>query len=581
MTAPVSSTAERDSVRKLCTRFHQAYRGLRLYPADHPTSRHALDEFAAALTTHLNKWGPLQLAVEEDRLLLDDQTVYTQEDQRGNLAFMMFRDGIRFLVFQPGIARGEVEALVDCLSHSDDLASIEYDLSTALWERDLEHIEYEVVDPFLGVGNEGVRQDAMADLRDTVVRRLGELSATGAAESTGVAVGVDSGMGQEEGPIAGGDGPESADSVTGAELGRFTLTPEEMERGEQAVAELSRTVLSDFALVLLEIAGAPSDSSEAEDVVARSLAMVSEQYLDAGDIDGFAFLVERLQSLEAAGRRTPAFGRLVVGSAMTAERLARLIEQGDQGTPEQAARVEALLTGMRNWVFPALLETLAESSDKGVRKTVLALLDVEGGVPVEYLWPLMDDPRWYVVRNAVQLATSSGDPALATHLERLLRHPDARVRREVIRSLHSLGDNRTAVLLARALQDDDSSVRTLAAHGLVRHGNRGQIAALQTHVESRDFEARPAEEVTALLLAYASLGGEATVDTLNKLWRRRIFGNRSMAVRVAAVQALGAVASPSAREALSAAAKCGEAQLQRAAFRALGGAWSGTGGSGA
>mgnify|MGYP001069347888 FL=1 len=95
------------------------------------------------------------------------------------------------------------------------------------------------------------------------------------------------------------------------------------------------------------------------------------------------------------------------------------------------------------------------------------------------------------------------------------------------------------------------------------------MTVLQQHVESRDLDARPSEEVNALLWAYACLGGEATVDTLNKMWKRRLFGTRSMPVRVAAVQALSAVDAPAARQALQAAAKSGEAQVQRAAARAL------------
>jgi hypothetical protein len=587
MTAPASSPAERDSVRKLFTRLHQAYRGFRLYPADHPSARHALEEFVLALSAHLDRWGPLGLVVEEDQILFQDQTVYYQEDNRTNLAFMMFRDGIRFLAFQPGLMQEEAEAFVDCLSQSDDLAGIEYDLTTALWERDLQHIEYEVVDPFLGAGGEALRNDVVTELRETVVRRLGELTPSTTTASPpnhlaglgGAGGGVIVGVGDGEGGQAGTDGEaggQASDNEEDSGAGEgvldasgITLTQEEIEQGEQAVADLATTTLSDFAVVLLEIAGNPADPPGGQEVLARSLSLAAQQYLDGGDIDGFAFMVGRLQDLEEQGRRSPGFGRSAIGEAMTAERLVRVVERGSQASAEEAARIEELLTKIREWIFPGLLEALAESSDKAVRKTVLALLDIEGGVPAQYLWPLMDDSRWFVVRNAVQLATRTGDPELGRHLERLLYHHDARVRREVMRSLDTLPDAQAATLLSRALSDDDSSVRTLAAHGLARHGNRGQVAVLQAQVESRDLDTRQPEEVSALLWAYASLGGDATVSVLGRMWKRRLFGTRAMPVRVAAVQALAAVDSPAAREALQTAAKSGEAQLQRAAARAL------------
>jgi HEAT repeat protein len=212
---------------------------------------------------------------------------------------------------------------------------------------------------------------------------------------------------------------------------------------------------------------------------------------------------------------------------------------------------------------------MATSSDKIVRKAVLDLLHTEGGIPVRYLWPLMKDPRWYVVRNAVQLATATGDPGLASQLEPLSRHPDARVRREVVRSLATIGEARCLPALVRALQDEDSAVRTLAVRGLARQGNKAHFPAVQAMVEARDFEDRPPEEVEAILVAFAALGGERTVEVLNRMWKHRVFGTRSLPLRLASVQALGAVGSPEASRALSEAVECGEAQLQRVAARAL------------
>ncbi|OFW58337.1 MAG: hypothetical protein A2133_01770 [Actinobacteria bacterium RBG_16_64_13] len=544
MSGPSAASTEVESARKACGRLHQAYSSSRLYPSDHPTARNTLGEFVDALESHLDVYGFMMLRVEEDRLVFEDEEVYSHEEVRSSVAFLMFRDGIRFVTFYPGIEAGEIESFVDCLAHADELAAVEHDLSTALWERDLQHVEYEVVDPFLGGGGERLRDQALNELRETVIRRLSELS-----------------------PGSGGAGPQGGQPEQ-ADPESMTLTPADIRRGEQAVADPS-DALEDFTVVLLEIAGISGGSPKGEEALARALALVTERILDSGDVDALDLVVSRLRSLEAQGRRLPEFARDVVGEGMTSARLTRLIASIGQVPPVEAARVERVLREMRDWVLPTLLELLAESADKAVRKTALDLLDAEGGVPARHLWPLMADPRWYVVRNAVQLATGSGAPELAGHLERLLRHPDARVRREVIRSLDAVGGARSAALLARGLSDEDPSVRTLAAHGLRRHGNRAHIAAVQVHIDSREFETRPAEEIAAFLQAYATLGGEATVEVLGKLWKRRVFGTRPLPVRLAAIQALGEVASPSAREALVDAARSGEVPLQRVAARAL------------
>lgn len=556
-------SAERQSVSKICTALHHAYRGLRLYPADHPTAQQSMDTLVNSVTSYTETVGTLYLQIEEMSLHYEGEQVYSYQGSRDNLAFLMYRDGIRYVSFHPGIEPWEVEALVDCLSHADGLADLEHDLATVLWEREMLHIEYEVVDPFL-VGGEDLRGAAVDDLRDTVIRRLSELTPGKEAVGDGA-----------EGGSPGIAGPEEADDRepaqpddNGLDAESTTLSPRDIELMEQVVAD-SADALPDFSIVLLEIVGAGLQTPTGDDVLARSLSWVVQQFVDLGDLDGLDTVLKRLRDLEAQGRRPSSFGTDVIGAAMTPARLAGLIKRMSGAAPEEIARIEQLLGDMRDWIYPVLLETLAEDNDKAVRKTVLALLHSGEGVPARYLWPLMRDPRWYVVRNAVQLATGSGDPDLAGQLERLLRHPDARVKREVIRSLDAMGGARSGALLAKALEDGDSGVRTLAVRSLRRHGSRANFGAVQAQVEQRDFESRSSEEIEAFLQTFAVFGGEAAVEPLSKMWKRRLFGTRPLPLRVAAAQALAFIPSQAAKDSLAEAARSGEVQVQRAAARAL------------
>ncbi len=564
--SPPTSSSGRDLVATICLRLKHAQKGLRLYSADHPAARQTTDAVVEVVNAYIDQVGALTLQVTQSHLLYEGEVVYSSEGTRDNLAFTMFRDGIRFLRFRPGVEAEEITAVLDCLAHADDLADIEHDLTTALWECDLQHIDYEVVDPFLS-GGEGSRGGIADDLRDTVARRLNELR-------TGSAPGLDRGGGdggdsEKSGESGGGAARPGSDSGSVDPEG-VALSEDDIGRTEEIVAR-SSDALADFALVLLEIIGAGLETPAGDDALTRSLSLVVQQFLDAKNVDGLALVVGYLRRLQEQGRRPVGFGAQVISEAATSDHLTGLIERMGEAPPEEAARIERLLSEMRSWIYPGLLEALTEEgSDKAVRRTALTLLHLDEGVPLDYLLPLMRDPRWYVVRNAVELSTGSEDPKLVGELTRLLRHPDARVRREVVRSLDVLGGPRAAMLLARALPDDDSGVRILAVRSLGRHGNRVQLPEIQAQVESRELEGRPIEEVEALLLTFATLGQNAAVEKLNKLWKRRVFGNRPVPVRAAAVQALGAIASQAAREALQEAAKSGEAQLQRAATRALG-----------
>jgi hypothetical protein len=540
-------SSDHRSVSEICACLHRAYRDLRFYPPDHPTARQALDVLGETVISHVNARGPLTLEVEEGRLTYAGQQVYSYQTSRDNLAFLLFRDGIRSLSLYPGLEAGEVEVLVDRLAHADDLADAEHDLATALWEQDFAHIDYHVADPFLG--GEVLREGTIDALRETVLRRLDEVALTGVSRT---------------GAPAGGMRPVERTELDAESL---ALTQTEIEQSEQA-ATASSTALEDFTLVLLEMAGDSPEPSSGDDALIRSLSMVIDHYLENRNLEGLSLVLDRLQRLEVQGRRPAGFVGLVVGGAVTAEHLVGLLEGIGQAPPDEAARIDNFLGTMRRWAIPALLQLLGETDDRAVRKMVLAVL-LSDDVPGQYLWPLMQDSRWYVVRNAVQLAAGSLDPDLAGHLERLLHHPEVRVRREVMRTLDASGGDRDVQALVKALNDEDSSVRTLAARSLGRHGAREHEATVLAHVESRDFDTRPTEEVEALLGAFARVGGERAVAVLDKLWRRRRFSAHPLPVRLAALQALGAVSSPAAERALKEAMESGEAQLQRTAVRAL------------
>jgi hypothetical protein len=530
-----------------CSLLHRAYRDRRLYPPGHPTARESTEAFAGALAEYTGQWGMFALEVRADVLALEGEPVYARAASRDNLAFLMFRDGLRSLSLHPGCDIGEVEALVDSLARADDLASMEHDLATALWERDLAHIEYQVVDPLLG--GSLLRGGLVDALRETVAQRLESVQAQ--AVSTG-------------------DLSEARMRRIRArsyEEAAFRLTPEEMDRGERAVEGLTG-VNRDYAEVLLEVAGNISIESSG-DVVILSLAAVVGACLDDEDLDGATFVLDHLERLETQRWCPGGTVGFVAGDAVTADRLRELLQKVRQASPERFAKTEQFLLRVRRWITPSLLEILTEAGDRSVRKTVLEILGEQNAVPWPDLEPLLRDARWYVVRNAVQLAARMGHEEMADHTGRLLAHPDVRVRRETVRALGRLNSQAALRGLTQALSDQDSSVRVLAAHAVGRKGGSEQKNLLLARIEERPFASLSPEEMEAFLGAYAELVQDRAIPLLGRLWKKSILSAKPLPLRVAAVLALGHVRGPAGAAALQAAAKSDEPQIRRAATDAV------------
>jgi HEAT repeat protein len=543
-----STSPQQVAVSGICGSLHRAYRDLRLYPPGHPTATESVERLAAAVAGYFVEWPTFTLEVRENALLLDGDEVYLRETSQDNVAFVMFRDGVRSLSLHPGCEVEEIQALADCLAHADDLAAIEHDLVTALWERDLPHISYQVADPFRG--GVPLREGIVDALREAVLRRLEVVQAPGVSSGEPAYVG----MRQVQ--------PRRLES------GSLQLTPQEIESGEQAIEGLS-LVLRDYAEVLLEIAGSVFITA-AKYVLFQSLDAVVAAFIDEGDvnIEGASFVLGRVGELEAQYWCPAGSVGVVSSGALTADKIRRLLQEAGNAPTDRASETKRFLQSVNRWIVPALLEILTETDNRALRKTVLEILGGEGALPWWELEPLLDDPRWYVVRNAVQLAAGAGHAELTYHAERLLRHPDTRVRRELVRALERFSDSTALNGLILALSDPDSSVRTLAAGAVGRKGGSEQEGLLLARIEDRNFPLLSEEEMEAFFGAYAELAGEKAVPLLDRSWRRKVMSSRPAGFRVAAVLALSRVRGPAAHAALQAAAKSGDPPIERAAAQA-------------
>lgn len=575
MSSGSPTSSDQASAGAICAALHRAYRDLRFYPPDHPMARQSLEAFTTAVEHFTHEHGDLVLEVREDILAFEGEQVYSHEAGRDNLAFLMFRDGVRSLSVYRGVEPEELDALVDCLAHADDLAAMEHDLVTALWEKDFGHIDYRVADPFLG--GEVLREGMVDALRETVLRRL---------EDTVAAPGVSSDRPAWHG-LENVD-PNQIDSES------LVLSKRDIERGEHAVETLS-DVLTDFADVLLELAASgratfvtthehqdqDQDPDVPPDPLAHALTTAAGAFLDEGDVVQASALFTRLEQIEGQGWSRSGLAGEVVGAAITAEHLRVLLQPDPQSREGEAAGpAGGFLAALRPWIVRPLLEILVDVDDRSVRREILELLGAEGGVPWKYVEPLLRDQRWYVVRNAVQLAAAAPHMELTEHGERLLAHSDVRVRREVLRALERIGGQTALRAVAKALSDEDSSVRTMAARATAREGVLEHEALLLARIEDRSFSAQPIEEVEAFLSAYAAVAQDRATTLLDKLWRKRLLSSRPVTFRAAAVQALGRVKTPLARAVLREASKSSEGQIQRAAVFAMQVQSSGTAGTG-
>lgn len=242
---------------------------------------------------------------------------------------------------------------------------------------------------------------------------------------------------------------------------------------------------------------------------------------------------QRSRLLRAIGRFTkPSDIRTIAHSL-------RLYKPGT--TENDAAR--HLLDSLGALAIEPLLEQLAEEPDMGVRKSIVDLLSSMALKFISELGDHVSDPRWYVVRNVVSILGSTRASAVLPYLERVVRHPEPRVRREVIRSLSAVPDRFAHQMLASSLMDEDAQNVQLAARYL---GAAGVTTAVPMLEEVARGEGRGNRDVGPRVEAIEALGRMGALQATGTLealaGKRSILGAaKAREIRAAAESALARI----------------------------------------
>jgi len=222
--------------------------------------------------------------------------------------------------------------------------------------------------------------------------------------------------------------------------------------------------------------------------------------------------------------------------------LARAIRLYKPGTPDYDAAIRLIDTLGTQAINP-LLEYLAEETNMAVRKSLVDLLSQMAIHYVADLGSHVTDPRWYFVRNVVSILGSTRSSAVLIYLERTLRYPDPRVRRETIRSLAGINDRIALEMLIAALSDDDAQNVQLAARYLGQLGVRAAVPTLEWVARGDGRGNRDMGPRVEAIEALGRLGATEAMPTLEALaGRRTIIGAaKTRELRAAAEGAIAVI----------------------------------------
>jgi hypothetical protein len=193
----------------------------------------------------------------------------------------------------------------------------------------------------------------------------------------------------------------------------------------------------------------------------------------------------------------------------------------DGSKPEHTEIVAEYIRLVGEAGVQAFTELLADEQDRRVRVRMCEALVRLGAVAVPTLVTLARDPRWFMARNAIytlgKIGLASAIPAVTAALE----NPHPKVKIEAVRAARLLNLPGITNLLLRLIKDPDASVRRAAIGSLRGPGTAAAIPALQTIVLAPIREDTDWDVKTEAMNALVSIGTPAARTVLQEVARRR------------------------------------------------------------
>lgn len=333
------------------------------------------------------------------------------------------------------------------------------------------------------------------------------------------------------------DGPASGGSRTVFHAGVLGKAGAEVSSGD-----------TDLPPDLEVIRGAVAGLAEGRAAAARvELEHHVREALNAGHVDPLADMLRQVARYVVEDPSLESAGAVMASKLAHGRVVAQVVsEAAGRGGEAERARFLALAQLIPGAMAPALGDALADDLDRRARRLYLETLSSLGEAGLQAAVVMLDDPRWFVVRNGVSVLGELGDEGVTVYLTQALGHSDSRVRREAVMALAKMGGDDAAMLLLGMLGDGDPDVRSSVILGLgVLRVERAQRPLLEALDKEQDDDL-----VIAILRTLGQLGDPGAVTAIEKRALGTFFTRPPTPVRIAAYRALAAIGTPHARSVL-------------------------------
>ncbi len=293
---------------------------------------------------------------------------------------------------------------------------------------------------------------------------------------------------------------------------------------------------------LLRVLGEAVSLWPEEEAASRAARRLAGEFVDALEYGDFE-TATRLAPILAASQE-PEARAIAARSGVPAA-----VQAYSLYGPENHPTLTAILVSLGEHALPSILESLATADDMGVRKRLMSAVARHESRAIPYVRPLLDDERWFVVRNAVFVLRKIGDPELPALIKHHIPSAHPQVLSEMLKALVASEDPGWPRLILAEIDGEDPERRDAALRVASRIPNDTLAAALASRLKAR-IGMRLREPFSFQLInALRTMRSASSLEVLQEIlalrqWRYPFAVN---SLRREAALAVAAIPTPEAR----------------------------------
>ena len=273
---------------------------------------------------------------------------------------------------------------------------------------------------------------------------------------------------------------------------------------------------------------------------------------DTPERSGLARSIDQLFSTGRGTRggeaRTLEDGPLEAGAtAMLHPAVPLVAELGRERDDDRRHAIVDELARLGEPAADAIADALGQTEDRFARSVYLDALISLAPVSLRVVEEMMDDPRWFVVRNGSFVLGEVGSPRAVELLVGALARPEPKVRREAVLALAKAGGADASQLVFGMLDDPSTTVRVAAVSAVGALGVERAVKPLMRILAEEDDP----DLLLAALHALGHLRDPAAVHAIEHHAVGSFLRRPPRDLRIAAYGALRHIGTPHARRLLN------------------------------